>query len=101
MLDRKLWVAEMGTKRTRNVPFLCPRWFQQHPANYFGMYGGDDGTRTRDLCRDRARIGFTTTYNNAGTAKIPVRRTRLQELWVELWVENFPIATKRAEHLPS
>ena len=21
----------------------------------FGMYGGDDGARTRDLCRDRAQ----------------------------------------------
>ena len=23
---------------------------------YFGMYGGDDGARTRDLCRDRAAL---------------------------------------------
>jgi hypothetical protein len=23
--------------------------------NFFGMYGGDDGARTRDLCRDRAK----------------------------------------------
>jgi hypothetical protein len=22
----------------------------------FGMYGGDDGARTRDLCRDRAAL---------------------------------------------
>ena len=45
--------------------------------------GGDDGTRTRDLCRDSlAGIGFTTTYNNAGTAKLPVSRTRPHELWV-------------------
>src|SRR5260370_6828923 len=44
-------------------------------------------TRTRDLCRDSlAGIGFTATYKNAGTAKIPVRRTRLHELWVGLWV---------------
>jgi hypothetical protein len=49
--------------------------------------GGDDGTRTRGLCRDSlARIGFTTTYNNAGTAKIPASRTRHIEVWVELWV---------------
>jgi hypothetical protein len=34
------------------VPFLCPRWFQQNPPNSFGMNGGDDETRTRDLCRD-------------------------------------------------
>ena len=32
--------------------------------------GGDDETRTRDLCRDSAAwMGFTTTYNNAGTAQ--------------------------------
>jgi hypothetical protein len=24
--------------------------------NYFGMNGGDDETRTRDLCRDRERF---------------------------------------------
>jgi len=29
----------------------------------FRIYGGDDGARTRDLCRDSlARTGFTTTY---------------------------------------
>ena len=33
--------------------------------------GGDDGTRTRDLCRDRvAWLGFTTTCKTAGTAKL-------------------------------
>jgi hypothetical protein len=35
-------------------------------------YGGDDETRTRDLCRDSGpMIGFTTTYKAAGTAKGP------------------------------
>jgi hypothetical protein len=43
----------------------------------------DDGTRTRGLCRDSvAWIGFTTTYKDAGTAKIPVSRTRHRRLWV-------------------
>jgi hypothetical protein len=38
--------------------------------NWFGMSGGDDGTRTRDLCRDSGPLrGFTTTYKTAGTAK--------------------------------
>ena len=36
----------------------------------FEKNGGDDETRTRDLCRDSgALIGFTTTYKTAGTAK--------------------------------
>jgi hypothetical protein len=34
------------------------------------MNGGDDGTRTRGLCRDSGPlIGFITTYKTAGTAK--------------------------------
>jgi hypothetical protein len=33
-------------------------------------YGGDDGTRTRDLCRDRLGIfDFSATYILAGAAK--------------------------------
>ena len=53
----------------------------------FEENGGDDETRTRDLCRDSvAWIGFTTTYNTAGTAKVPRSRTRPHELWVGLWV---------------
>ena len=49
--------------------------------------GGDDGTRTRGLCRDSAAgNGFTTTYKHAGTAKRRIGRTRLQELWVGMWV---------------
>ncbi len=32
--------------------------------------GGDDETRTRDLCRDSGPLkGFTTTYKTAGTAR--------------------------------
>src|SRR5208282_5233399 len=51
--------------------------------------GGDDGTRTRGLCRDSfAGIAFTTTYNTAGTAKVRGSRARHRILWVGLWVEN-------------
>jgi len=36
----------------------------------FRKNGGDDETRTRDLCRDSGPLkGFTTTYKTAGTAK--------------------------------
>jgi hypothetical protein len=53
----------------------------------FGKNGGDDETRTRDLCRDSvAWLGFTTTYKTAGTAKLRVSRTRRRTLWVGLWV---------------
>src|SRR5271165_294389 len=49
--------------------------------------GGDDETRTRDLCRDSvAWLGFTRTYNTAGTAKLRGSRTRHLMLWVGLWV---------------
>ena len=72
-----------------NVPF-CSCAGKPNFPQVLEKNGGDDETRTRDLCRDSlAGIGFTTTYKNAGTAKIPARRTRLQELWVGLWVGNF------------
>ena len=36
----------------------------------FRKNGGDDGTRTRGLCRDSGPvIGFSMTYKTAGTAK--------------------------------
>jgi len=58
-----------------------------YEAKFFALYGGDDGARTRDLCRDSAEpIGFSTTYNDAGTAKIPARHIRPPALWVGLWV---------------
>jgi len=53
--------------------------------------GGDDGARTRDLCRDRAaRLSFSTTYNTAGTAKVRGSRAEQQDLWVGLWVGGSP-----------
>src|ERR1700730_18044089 len=76
---------------------------RNHRINIGEKSGGDDETRTRDLCRDSlARVSFTTTYKNAGTAKIPVRRTRLHELWVGLWVGNSPFhTTKRISLYPN
>ena len=41
-------------KRARKRALLGPRWFRRSQCNSFGMNGGDDETRTRDLCRDRA-----------------------------------------------
>ena len=38
--------------------FLHPRWFHRSLRNSFGMNGGDDETRTRDLCRDSNRRAY-------------------------------------------
>ena len=60
-------------------------------ASVLQKNGGDDGTRTRGLCRDSpSRIGFTMTYKRAGTAKIPASRTSHHLLWVGLWVGILP-----------
>jgi integrase len=50
--DSHIATQEKGTKRARNAPFSGPRRFLQNPPNSFGKNGGDDETRTRDLCRD-------------------------------------------------
>jgi hypothetical protein len=51
--------------------------------------GGDDGTRTRGLCRDSIKVfSLSTTYKPAGTAKVRGSRTSHDELWVGLWVER-------------
>jgi len=49
-------------------------------------YGGDDETRTRDLCRDSARGDCLTQRKSYKATK----------LWLELWVE-----TQRPRRLPS
>jgi hypothetical protein len=41
-------------KKAQKRALLGPRWFKRNRNNPFGMNGGDDGTRTRGLCRDRA-----------------------------------------------
>ena len=39
------------------------------PLILYGFYGGDDGARTRDLCRDSLLVlGFSTTYKPVGNA---------------------------------
>jgi hypothetical protein len=54
------------------VPVLCPDFvvtLGPYIRKSFGMYGGDDGARTRDLCRDSlAFSGFSTTYKPVGNA---------------------------------
>jgi len=68
------------------VPF-CSHAGKPNFPQVLEKIGGDDETRTRDLCRDSlARCGFTITYKDAGTAKIPVSRIRHRIVWVGLWV---------------
>ena|GEM_PF-3613294 len=56
------------------VPF-CSHAGEPNFPQMLEKNGGDDETRTRDLCRDSGPvIGFTTTYKTAGTAKGRVSR---------------------------
>jgi len=52
--------GEKGHKRARKRALLGPRWFDLTQPNSFGMNGGDDGTRTRDLCRDSFDPAYRT-----------------------------------------
>ena len=47
--------VKRGTKGTHNLRPYCACLVSADSKN-FGMYGGDDGARTRDLCRDRAAL---------------------------------------------
>ena len=89
----------------QNLYLFVPMRKFLHRRKCLMRNAGDDETRTRDLCRDSAAwIGFTTTYNNAGTAKLPVSRTRLHELWVGLWVGKscrWPRARRTGNPLPN
>ncbi len=46
-------VLNWGAKRAHFGVPLHPIELANSPIKPFGMYGGDDGARTRDLCRDR------------------------------------------------
>ena len=50
-------------------------------------FGGRSRIRTCDLHRvNLPALGFSTTYNTAGTAKVRGSRARKRELWVGQWV---------------
>jgi hypothetical protein len=36
---------------------ICLSLGMPYEAKFFALYGGDDGARTRDLCRDRSAFG--------------------------------------------
>ena len=51
--------------------------------------GGRYRIRTYDFHRvNLSLLGFTTTYETAGTAEVRGSRARHQILWVGLWVGN-------------
>jgi len=50
--------------------------------------GGDDGTRTRGLCRDSLGIhGLSATYVLNGGCQVAEKDCRNRSLWVNLWVK--------------
>ena len=60
---RKLWVAEKGAKGRETCPFCALDGFNEIRLTALKRNGGDDETRTRDLCRDsETALGFTGTY---------------------------------------
>ena len=98
-------------KRSQRKGNISPRWewlrswcsevrevwvesveiFGTTPGNLLKITGGPGWTGTTDLALIRvARLGFTTTYKTAGTAKIRGSRTSHRMLWVGLWVGKRP-----------
>ena len=51
-MKRSFWV-QTGCKMHPNCTQFRGILFAKSSRKSFGMYGGDDGARTRDLCRDR------------------------------------------------
>jgi hypothetical protein len=55
--------------------------------DFLRFSGGDDGARTRDLCRDSLPGSrFSTTYNTARATQIRGSRARQRVVWIELWI---------------
>ena|SRR5579859_3660624 len=52
--DEKGIILPQGIEKAQDRGFLISPALRPHSLKVFGKYGGDDGTRTRDLCRDRA-----------------------------------------------
>jgi hypothetical protein len=59
-------------------------------------YGGDDETRTRDLCRDSLGIQvLSATYKLSGGCQVAEKDRRNHSVWVNLWVRI--LALQRSE----
>jgi hypothetical protein len=69
------------------VPF-CSHAGKPNFPQVFEKNGGDDGTRTRGLCRDSAAgIGFTTTYKTRGDCQTQRKSYKTYQIvgWVVGW----------------
>jgi hypothetical protein len=67
---------------------LCVGVFGVTSDNSLRKNGGDDETRTRDLCRDSAAgIGFTTTYKTRGDCQTQSKSYKTTRMvgWVVGW----------------
>jgi hypothetical protein len=71
-------IAAKGAEKGRGMrPFPALDGFDRTGLTLLEGNGGDDGTRTRGLCRDSGPLkGFTTTYKTAGTAKGRLSRSK-------------------------
>src|ERR1035438_206641 len=70
-------IRQKDTKGTQICVLLHPPWFPPIPNKSFGMYGGDDGARTRDLCRD------SISYNSCRNRSCPKCQAQARERWLE------------------
>ncbi len=58
--------------------------------------GGDDETRTRDLCRDSLGINvLSATYVLNGGCQVAEKDCRNRSPWVNLWVRIFAFDVKQ------
>jgi hypothetical protein len=51
---KPLYIDNADARRAQNCTLLHPPWFSKKSMQAIERNGGDDGTRTRGLCRDRA-----------------------------------------------
>jgi hypothetical protein len=66
------------------------------PSQGIEKNGGDDETRTRDLCRDRLGIDvLSATYVLSGGCQVAEKDYRNRSLWVNLWLRTLAFATIR------
>src|SRR5215467_3685248 len=74
---------------SKDVPILClfvPTRKWSTDTKSLIVNGGDDGTRTRGLCRDSI-----SDLHSRGGCQVAERDCRNRSLWVSLWVRIFAL----------